>query len=86
MCPRPQYSDLIYMRGTRSCRPIYIIIINNTKGYYKSLNMKMRMKITLSCAEDPSIPIGFRWEDRVDRQSIFNTNQRMGNIYKPMYK
>ena len=45
MCPRPQYSDLVYMRGTRCCGPTQPI--SNTDGPNRSLFIKFEVRSTL---------------------------------------
>ena len=47
MCPRPLHTDLTYMGGARSCRPMRIIISSVIKTWYTSLNIKFGAKRTL---------------------------------------
>ena len=40
MCSRPQYTELTYMQGTGSCKPMSVIFDNVILSWYRSLNIR----------------------------------------------
>ena len=53
MWSRPQYTDLTYMGGTKSCGPMRISLGSVIKSYYTSLNIKFGANWTLHVLKTP---------------------------------
>ena len=53
MCPRPQYTDLTYMGGTRPCGPMSIIFGSVIQTWYTSLHAKFGANRTFYVPKTP---------------------------------
>ena len=86
MWSRPQYTDLTYMRGTRPCRPMRIIIGFVIWSCYLSLNVKIGVNRTF---HELKIPV-YRF-DLYERYRILWADEAnfwycyLNLVYKPKY-
>ena len=53
MCPRPQYTDLIYIKGTTVCGSLRIIFGSPIQSQHTILNIKFCVKRTLHVPKTP---------------------------------
>ena len=79
MCPRPQYTDLTYMRGTGPCGPMRIIFRSVIKSMYISLNIKFGANRTFHLPKIPVYRFGLYGRSQIQSTDIAYTDRPMAN-------